>query len=357
MKAATIFSEHVERENYRLFVVLNFVSYVGFLAHLLFITLFLWINLNFLAIFNVFSVSAWLAAYLLNRHGRHVEAVLLVSIEVFSHAIVATYFLGWDSGFHYYFMPFVLFVFINHKQSLLMLWAQVFTVFCVYLWLLINTSGAAYQIVVDSDVIESFQFLNIAVNFLAIGLLGYGLRSSSVRAEWEMEQLAIRDSLTGLYNRRKMQEMIELEQVRLQRSAKTSVLVISDIDLFKTVNDRYGHDSGDYVLKEISALMRSVLRQQDILSRWGGEEFTMLLPETDVAGARQVIEMLREVVATHTFKHNKEQIPVTMTFGMALLDGRQSIEGVLRQADQLLYKGKEQGRNCIVTLLEVNPEY
>lgn len=357
MKASTLFSEHIEKENYRLFVVLNFISYLGFFAHLSFIPIFFWIHLDILAYFNFFSVLAWFSAYFLNRQGLHVEAIILLVIEVVSHAIMATYFLGWESGFHYYFLPLVLFMFINHKQTLAEIMLEVTVILSVYFWLLLKTSGSHYQVEVDQLVIDWFQFMNIAITFIAIGLLGYGLRTSSMRAEAEMEKLAITDSMTGLYNRRKMFEMMQLEQTRLRRSGKSFVLVITDIDLFKTINDRFGHDCGDMVLREVSGLMRETLRRQDMLARWGGEEFVLLLPETDLAGARKVIEVLRQVISDHQFCYLEKPFTLTMTFGMELFDGTQSIEAVLKQADQLLYKGKESGRNCIMAPPEVDSPY
>ncbi|MCK4708920.1 MAG: hypothetical protein KAU21_09910, partial [Gammaproteobacteria bacterium] len=179
MKASTLVSKHVKSENYRLFVVINFISYLGFFAHLSFIPLFFWIDLDTLAFFNFFSVIAWLAAFLLNRNGQHVEAIVFLSIEVIMHAFLATYFLGWDSGFHYYFIPFILFLFINHKQSLASIGLEAAVIFALYLWLLLTTHGADYQTNVAVEVIDWFQFMNIAINFTAIGLLGYGLRTSS----------------------------------------------------------------------------------------------------------------------------------------------------------------------------------
>ena len=354
MKASTLVSKHVKSENYRLFVVINFISYLGFFAHLSFIPLFFSIDLAFLAYFNFFSVTSWLVAFFLNRKGLHVEAIILLSIEVILHAFLATFYLGWDSGFHYYFIPFILFLFINHKQNLPTIWLEAATIFTFYLWLLLTTNAPGYQTGVATEVIDWFQFMNIAINFSAIGLLGYGLRTSSMRAEWEMEQLAKTDSLTGLYNRRKMYELIQSEQTRMRRSAKSFVLVITDLDLFKSINDQYGHDCGDYVLKEVSQLMTKTLRKQDILSRWGGEEFILLLPETDIAGARRVIEVLRKVIAEYKFQYLSKSFSVTMTFGMALFDGSQSAEMVLKQADELLYKGKENGRNCIMTSMDNN---
>ena len=294
----------------------------------------------------MFSVASWIVAYSLNRNGRHVEAVILLSIEVIAHASLATYFLGWDSGFHYYFIPFILFIFINHKQSLLVIGIEVLVIFFFYLWLLLTTSGLDYQSNVPIEIIDGFQYMNIAINFLAIGLLGYGLRTSSMRAEWEMEQLAITDSLTGIYNRRKMYEMIQLEKTR---SEKFFVLVMGDLDFFKRINDQYGHDCGDTVLKDVTQLMKKTLRKQDVLSRWGGEEFVLLLPETDISGAKRVIDLLRKEIGSYKFQCQSKPFSITMTFGMVLFDGNQSVETALKNADELLYKGKEKGRNCIMT--------
>lgn len=357
MKASTIAPPHIKKENYRLFVVLNFISYLGFFAHLSFIPLFFWIHFDILAYLNFFSVLAWAVAYVLNRQGEHVQAIILLVLEVVVHAAMATYYLGWNSGFHYYFLPLVLFMFINHKQSLLEIVLENSVILSIYFWLLLNCRGPEYLQRVDPDVLNWLLYMNIAINFSAIGLLGYGLRSSSVRAEAEMEQLAITDPMTGLFNRRKMFEMIQLEQTRLRRSGKPFVLVITDIDLFKSINDRYGHDCGDMVLKEVSDMIRMTLRKQDLVSRWGGEEFVLLLTETELPGAHKVIEVLRKVIEEHQFKYLEKEFSLTMTFGMSLFDGSRSVEDVLRQADRLLYKGKENGRNCIMVQADMAPAY
>ncbi|MDH5516977.1 MAG: hypothetical protein OEY36_04030 [Gammaproteobacteria bacterium] len=147
-----------------------------------------------------------------------------LSVEVVLHVTIASYFLGWESGFHYYFLPFILFIFINHKQSLLIIVFESAVVLGVDLWLLIYSSGETELLQHNLELIKALQIMNIGVNFLAIALLGDGLRTSSMRAEREMEQLASIDMLSGLYNRRKMYELLELEQIRLQRSDKSKVI-------------------------------------------------------------------------------------------------------------------------------------
>ncbi|MCK4694757.1 MAG: GGDEF domain-containing protein, partial [Candidatus Cloacimonetes bacterium] len=114
------------------------------------------------------------------------------------------------------------------------------------------------------------------------------------KANIKLEFIAKTDPLTDLSNRRDMIEKIEHEQKRFGRNGKPFILVMSDIDYFKSVNDRYGHDGGDFVLESIAKLMQSVVRKQDIVGRWGGEEFLILLPDTGLKGAKFIAEKLRE---------------------------------------------------------------
>ena len=349
MKASTLFSEHVEKENYRLFVVLNFISYLGFFAHLSFIPLFFWIQLDILAYFNFFSVIAWFAAYVLNRQGQHVEAIILLAVEVILHATMATYYLGWESGFHYYFLSLVLVIFINHHQKTTVIIAEGVLLFIGYVWFYFYTHQPDFVIAIPGYVLESLHTMNIAVNFMAFGILGYFFRVASIRAEQQMEKLATTDTLTGLFNRRKMLESIQQEEVRFRRDKKPFLLVITDIDYFKKFNDNYGHDCGDYVLQQVSELMKVSLRQQDVVSRWGGEEFLIMLPETELAGGIMAIEKLRETLASTVYKYEGNTFSVTMTFGVTLYDGSCNIDACIKHADEVLYAGKRGGRNRVVS--------
>ena len=168
-------------------------------------------------------------------------------------------------------------------------------------------------------------------------------------AQAEMARLARSDSLTGLPNRRHMQEKLDEENVRSKRSGRLPSLVICDIDHFKSINDSLGHEAGDEILKHVAGLLRSRLRAQDVIARWGGEEFLLLLPETDLQGAIFVAESLREQLASTPADYGGDRISVTMTFGVAEHSPRdESIQATLRRADQALYEGKGAGRNRVI---------
>lgn len=165
----------------------------------------------------------------------------------------------------------------------------------------------------------------------------------------KLEFISKTDSLTGLFNRRNMIEKIEEELSRYKRNKKPFSIVIADIDFFKNVNDTYGHDCGDFVLKLVSQNLLSAAREQDSIARWGGEEFLMLLPETGTEGAVKMAERARKSIEENVFNYNKISSSVTMTFGVSVYNGSEGIDSMIKRADNALYEGKRKGRNCVVT--------
>jgi len=167
-------------------------------------------------------------------------------------------------------------------------------------------------------------------------------------ANVRLERAALHDPLTGLLNRRGLMERIELERVRSLRSHKPFSIVLGDIDFFKSINDHHGHQAGDVVLEGVGRLLDGTVRKQDAPSRWGGEEFMILLPETDAAGAMIVAEKIRHRISEHEFEAKGGRIPVTLTFGVAGWDPSLSVDACTKLADEALYAGKHAGRNRVV---------
>ena len=168
------------------------------------------------------------------------------------------------------------------------------------------------------------------------------------KAYKKLELLARTDSLTRLSNRRAMWDRINHEIHRFERNKRPFAFIIGDIDNFKKVNDQYGHDAGDFILKEISRILLSSVRKQDTVCRWGGEEFLFLLPETNVDGASVIAEKIRKKIAEHPFVYKGLRISVTMTFGVSVYNKLMNIDNCIKQADLALYKGKKQGKNQVV---------
>ena len=163
-------------------------------------------------------------------------------------------------------------------------------------------------------------------------------------------EMAITDALTGLYNRRYMETHIEtLVEQATARGKPLTVLVI-DIDYFKAVNDGHGHDAGDDVLREFAIRIKKSIRGIDLACRYGGEEFVVVMPETDLAVATMVAERLRRRIATEPFpiQQGARAIEVTISIGIAALGAQDNAAAVLKRADQALYRAKRDGRNRVV---------
>lgn len=169
------------------------------------------------------------------------------------------------------------------------------------------------------------------------------------RANEKLQQLADTDPLTGLLNRRSTLNLLENEIVRFQRQGTPFSVILSDIDHFKKFNDNYGHDCGDDVLIHIGRLIGENIRALDGVSRWGGEEFLVVLPGSDVETTAEVAEKLRLLVSRSRCRCMPPSERITMTFGISQFRKGDVINNLIKRADEALYRGKEGGRNRVET--------
>jgi diguanylate cyclase (GGDEF)-like protein len=160
--------------------------------------------------------------------------------------------------------------------------------------------------------------------------------------------MALTDSLTGLLNRRHMGQRLRDEQARVQRGGSPFALIMADIDHFKQVNDTFGHDVGDRVLVGVGKLLIEQLRTQDSAARWGGEEFLLLLPDTNLQRAEEVANRLRDTAARQLAAMAGVPGPITITLGVSVVSTGVISEAAIKAADIALYEGKSAGRNCVV---------
>lgn len=165
----------------------------------------------------------------------------------------------------------------------------------------------------------------------------------------KFERQAMRDPLSGLLNRRGMQEKLQQEFDRSQRYKNNLTVMMCDIDHFKIVNDQYGHDKGDEIIKGLGEIFKSGLRKQDSLARWGGEEYLFLLPETNGMQAMQLAEKLRSKIEETLYKQDNKTFSVTVSIGLHQIVSSDTINQAITKADTNLFKAKDQGRNrCII---------
>ncbi|MBL7210956.1 MAG: diguanylate cyclase [Desulfobacteraceae bacterium] len=178
------------------------------------------------------------------------------------------------------------------------------------------------------------------------------LKKEAMLAQEMMAEMATRDQLTGLYNRRYFMEMLERELAKARRYATGLTLCMVDLDRFKNVNDSYGHSAGDSVLSGIGGMLNEGARESDFACRYGGEEFVIILPSTDLEGARNVCERLRKSVEEALFEYDTMRIRITISIGMTEYSPSDdsSLSDLIKMADDALYQAKREGRNRVVGL-------
>ena len=175
------------------------------------------------------------------------------------------------------------------------------------------------------------------------------LASNNLEAAYhdEIYRLTTLDGLTQVFNRRYFEETLEREVSRCHRYERNLSLVLLDLDLFKKVNDCFGHLAGDAVLKGVASTIRARIRREDILARFGGEEFALILPEIDLERGRTLAGKARSLVEQTEFKFDGQQIPITLSAGVASLQKWDDHVGLISRADEKLYEAKSAGRNRV----------
>lgn len=160
-----------------------------------------------------------------------------------------------------------------------------------------------------------------------------------------LEQKAYKDNLTGINNRENFEDIFSLEIANAKQNNITLSLIIFDVDNFKLVNDTFGHQAGDIILIDLVDLVSDNIKNGDIFARWGGEEFVILTPSTDLAGACNLAENLRKLVQLHSFSYVENQM--TLSFGIAQLSSEDTKKTLFEKADGALYEAKKNGRNRV----------
>ena len=171
----------------------------------------------------------------------------------------------------------------------------------------------------------------------------------NVRLHRLVARQASTDGLTELANRREFEDSLANEISRAERFGGTLALILADLDNFKQVNDRFGHQAGDEVLRSFADILRETVRDIDVAARYGGEEFAILLPQTDIAGAEALAERLREAVESRAMAEASDgPVTVTSSFGVASFPEAGTGPGLFAAADEALYRAKRAGKNCVV---------
>jgi len=193
-------------------------------------------------------------------------------------------------------------------------------------------------------------FIALSLLVFVIAVANYGRYRGKRREAELLDRLARTDALTGLANRRALMESFVHEQKRVQRGAAPFSVVLADVDHFKQVNDTFGHDVGDEVLKRVAESIRSSAREMDMPARWGGEEFLVLLPGCASDEALAIAERMRAHLRELRIDANGTPLTVTASFGVSSIGDGEPLDDCIRRSDEALYAAKHGGRDRVVAL-------
>ncbi len=294
----------------------------------------------------------FLAIFVMSYRQHTFASYCILNIVTLVWLTANVYMFGWGIGVQTYIFVLIVFCFFakyRHEAAKIL---YVLALLALRMHLYFHCQHYDPAVPVTSEINDAFQTLNSVVIFWSLALLSYYFSTDTQALEGKLieynEQLrrqANIDPLTGLNNRRSTMEYLE---TLLKNADRQISICLCDIDHFKAVNDTYGHNTGDVVLKRIAETFRTGLPQDCFVSRWGGEEFLLIFPQSNGDEANIALESLRRKIKAIAFDGDGTTFSVSLTFGLVEYDFHSDITAVLKEADDKLYLGKESGRDRIV---------
>lgn len=309
----------------------------------------------FLGLVLVTAISLLIGAFVLTYENRTIIALIILNIVLITFPALLSLNVGYEMDFHICMYINILLIFFNKSEH--MLWKAIYTVaMCTILMCLTQFCHAFSHMIIKDGFSKIFiQSINILVFSSTLGWIAYSYCVKFNQAEEKLrkindnlERMANLDTLTGLSNRRHMNEYMTGLVFEYNRSERIFTIAIGDIDFFKKVNDTYGHDTGDYVLSTVANQFTKYMNGKGHVARWGGEEFLFAFENMNLEKAYNCMNELRQIIQNTPMKFKEYDFSVTMTYGMEEYNDRLGIEATINKADNKLYKGKEGGRNRVV---------
>ena len=300
-----------------------------------------------LFVFGLASAIATLYITYTNNVGRSLIS-LASTVDVI--AVVGAFATSWMFGFQYLVVTMMLVVFFN------MTWNMLKRVLLAVLHaLILMILAAVCSKATEQGMVWPAFGVNLNAFILIIISVGVAYSRKFSASEYKLyeynkklERMTGSDPLTGLLNRRYMSDVLHKLESRYKQERVPLAMAMGDIDFFKKVNDTYGHDSGDVVLKEIAAMLTAFMENKGYVSRWGGEEFLLVFRGINADEVFQMLEGFRDEVAKKNIESDGKTIKITMTFGLEEYSSHAGIDETIKKADEKLYLGKNGGRNRVV---------
>jgi diguanylate cyclase (GGDEF)-like protein len=292
--------------------------------------------------------------FALNSKRKYSAAKLLYLITSTTSIIIPSLFLGDKFGFQNLFLaiamgPFLYYSF-NEYLKIIMITILNVSAYCYIEFFYKSQFLPLNSVIMKNSIVLVYNIASIFMCYITLAMVLVTFQLAILKEDKELKtaldkvtRLANYDGLTNLYNRRAFNEIM-MDEVNRIINGEFLSMIITDIDFFKKVNDTFGHLIGDEVLKKISDELKINLRENDLIARWGGEEFIVMLPHTDILGAKMVAEKLRLCVQELSFPSDMH---ITMSFGVSQHLYGEDISNTIKKADDALYKAKHNGRNRV----------
>ena len=304
-----------------------------------------------LIFFNV-CLIVFLGILVMSYYQRTLATYYTLNITILVWVVINVRLFGWNIGVQHFLSVLLVFCFFARyrQEHLKIAYVLVLLVLRLYLFFYCQNNDPGMDL--TETVLYRFQLLNSFAIFWSLSMLAYffstdtqALEGKLIEYNQQLKTQASIDPLTGLHNRRSTIEYLE----GLLASAERAVSIcLCDIDFFKRVNDTYGHDVGDTVLQKIAEAFGNELPAGSFISRWGGEEFLLIFPDSNGDEARISLETLRQKIKAITFDGGSETFSVSLTYGLVEYDFQSNLTAILKEADEKLYLGKESGRDRII---------
>lgn len=336
----------IKEEDYPDFYGITISAMCGISVNIILLLLFVFEAHYFLASLSISGMIFWSLAFYFGYKGRFGLAIFIGMFEMMFHVGFIVNEIGIDYGGQLILWAAIAYAaFSYHKHRAL---ALVFSFACLF------EMAALYAFVpprTDFIAFESYrEFIFIiltlcsAVPLMTVLLI---IKSVQIRDRKKLQNQANFDSLTGLFNRGFFDTLLAYDRDTLSNGGGPFCVCLADIDYFKKVNDKYGHDVGDEVLKEVALIISNNLRKSDAVCRWGGEEFAIILRRCTTKDSPDVIQKIRKAICEQPISSAK--ITVTMSFGLIMANENEATDSLVKRADNLLYTAKKNGRNQVIS--------
>ncbi|MCR5625912.1 MAG: GGDEF domain-containing protein [Lachnospiraceae bacterium] len=340
-----------ENESKSMAVLIRYLSGVLVLLCIALLGVFIYLESVYMIV--TFAVGLLLSCYIIyiTYRGSTDTAFILMIFLIDMISILSTWVNGWRYGFQNLIFVAVIFTFFNMKRHL----NVKITSALVQMVLLMILAFHSFHSAGKYKLPDYVMFVNLFAMFAMMMSVGIANSRKFTASEYKLYQynkklqkMAGSDPLTGLMNRRNVTDVLNDVAEKYKTERVSFSIAIGDIDFFKKVNDTYGHDCGDYVLKELSGLFSNFMEEKGFIARWGGEEFLFVFKGINADEVFGMLDDLREKISVKELTFKDQNLKVTMTFGLEEYSSREGIDGTIKAADEKLYIGKGSGRNRVI---------